>query len=247
MERTVNTATTDRRDWIANPSVDGGSPDLAIEHDATGKNIAAFEELVGRCEDKAYRLAMQLVGSESAALEILQQTFLSAWQNVHKFTGTLQFNHWVYQTVAKAAVGRLNSARHQGKASAGGRVLSFRTNARFWIRLRTEEEPDWATRPADDLCSEDLYCYIRKTIDALPYELRTVFILCDSEEMSVEDGAEILGLSVAKAKEDLQAARLAIRHAIGHYFSHGVHESVAAPAGAGIDHRHLSEASFTDP
>jgi RNA polymerase sigma-70 factor (ECF subfamily) len=247
MERTVNTATTDRSGWIANPPMDGGSPDLAIEPDATGRNIAAFEELVGRCEDKAYRLAMQLVGNESAALEILQQTFLSAWQNVHKFTGTLQFSHWVYQTVAKAAVGRLNSARHQGKASAGGRLLSFTTNAKFWIRLRTEEEPDWARRPADDLCSKDLYCYIRKSIDALSHELRTVFILCDSEEMSIEDGADILDLSVVEAKENLQAARLAIRHAICHYFSTGVHESVPSLVHSGIDNRHLSEGSLTDP
>ena len=43
-----------------------------MEFDATGeRKIAAFEELVGRCEVKAYRLAMQLVGSESDAQEMV--------------------------------------------------------------------------------------------------------------------------------------------------------------------------------
>jgi RNA polymerase sigma-70 factor (ECF subfamily) len=227
--------------------VDDESPGSATRHEDTLRNIAAFEELVGRCEDKAYRLAMQLLGSESAALESLQQTFLSAWQNVHKFTGTLQFEHWVYRTIAKAAVAHLKSARHQDDASAGGHLLNFRTDAKFWIRMRMDNEPDWTTLPANNLCSEDLYFYIRKTIDALPHELRTVFILCDSQEMSVEDGAEVLGLSVVDAQEDLQSARLAIRHAIGHYFRHGVPEGTTGTAHLGMDNRHLSEASLTDP
>ena len=74
-----------------------------------------------------------------------------------------------------------------------------------------------------------------------------VFILCDLEELSVEDVAGILDLSAAETKEHLQAARLAIRHAIGHYFSRGLHESASTSVCVGNDNRHLTEASLTDP
>jgi hypothetical protein len=145
MEPTVNTLTTEHVNWIAGALTDGASRVHAMEFDATGeRKIAAFEELVGRCEVKAYRLAMQLVGSESDAQEM-------------------------------------------------------------------------------------------------------VFILCDLEELSVEDGAGILDLSAAETKEHLQAARLAIRHAIGHYFSRGLHESASTSVCVGNDNRHLTEASLTDP
>ncbi len=248
MEPTVNTLTTEHVNWIAGPLTDGASQVQVMEFDATGeRNIAAFEELVGRCEVKAYRLAMQLVGSESDAQGILQETFLSAWQNAPRFTGTMQFDRWVYRTVGRAAVRRLNTVTHLGTASAGKHRPSFRANPKLWIWLRAEEDPQWSTRPADQLRSEDLYRSIRKAVDALPHEPRMVFILCDLEEMSVADGAEILDLSVAQTKEHLQAARLAIRHAIGLYFSGGVHDSASTSVCAGNDNRHMSEASITDP
>jgi len=54
----------------------------------------------------------------------------------------------------------------------------------------------------------------------LPDGLRTVFLLRDVEEMSTEDTAEMLGLSVPAVKTRLHRARLALREAIGRYFTH---------------------------
>ena len=51
--------------------------------------------------------------------------------------------------------------------------------------------------------------------DSLPKGLRAVFILCDLEEMSVGELAEILDSPPEEVKEKLQAARLAVRDAIG--------------------------------
>ena len=59
----------DDRNWNADPSTDEEYQGRAIQGQvAGGGNIAAFEELVGRYEDKAYRLAIRLVGSKSARL-----------------------------------------------------------------------------------------------------------------------------------------------------------------------------------
>jgi RNA polymerase sigma-70 factor (ECF subfamily) len=62
--------------------------------------------------------------------------------------------------------------------------------------------------------------HIQTSVNALPDGLRTVFLLRDVEEMSTEDTAQMLGLSVPAVKTRLHRARLALREAIGRYFAH---------------------------
>jgi RNA polymerase sigma-70 factor (ECF subfamily) len=247
MEQTVMTATTDRN-WHAEQAISWATRDPATPAPAVeGRDIAAFEAMVDQCEDKAYSLAMQLVRSEPVAQEIIQQTFLLAWQNRQKLAGGNQFNGWVYRTVGKAAIARLKSKAYQGETSAGVPVPSTRTSPKFRILASAHKESDWSARPSDQLFSEELCRYIRKTVDSLPMELRAMFILCDSEAMSLEESAAILGLPVANAKVNLQAARLAVRAAIGDYFCGDAQEGASASVHEGIDHRLLSEGSLTDP
>jgi RNA polymerase sigma-70 factor (ECF subfamily) len=247
MENAVNTATSNQN-WHAVQASGWAAQDPATPAPAVeGRDIATFEAMVDQCEDKAYSLAMQLVRSEPVAQEILQQTFLLAWQNRQKLAGGNQFNGWVYRTVGKAAVERLRTKAQEGAASAGASTPSTRTSPKFQIRARGKKESDWSARPSYQLFSEELCRYIRKTVDSLPMELRTMFILCDSEAMSLEESAAILGLPVANAKVNLQAARLAVRAAIGDYFCGDAQEGASASVHEGVNHRLLSEGSLTDP
>jgi RNA polymerase sigma-70 factor (ECF subfamily) len=182
-------------------------------------DVATFEESMARCEDRAYRLAVHLVRSEGAAREILQESFLSAWENTSNFTSRSQFSRWVYRATVQSALGRLKSTSAQEFSADGDLLLSLSTIPRFWNRATRVAESDWSILPARQLSSEDLFHHIRKTVNLLPPDLRTVFVLCDLEEISIEDSAEILDLPVAAAKESLHAARMAIRHSIGLHFS----------------------------
>jgi RNA polymerase sigma-70 factor (ECF subfamily) len=78
---------------------------------------------------------------------------------------------------------------------------------------------DWSQRPDEQLQSEEMRRYIQTAVDALPGGLRTVFLLRDVEDLSTEETAEMLGLSVPAVKTRLHRARLALREAIGRYFS----------------------------
>src|SRR5690349_6124150 len=76
---------------------DASSSDLlALSDDelvqrARRHDVAAFEALIDRHEEKVYRLAMRFVRNESDAREVLQETFLSAWRNLETFQGKAQF------------------------------------------------------------------------------------------------------------------------------------------------------------
>lgn len=182
-------------------------------------DVATFEESIARCEDRAYRLAVHLVRSEDAAQEILQETFLSAWENTPHFTSRGQLSAWVYRATVEKALGRLKASSAQGSSATDGLVLSLSTLPRFWTRAKRVAESDWSILPARQLSSEELFCHIREAVHLLPAELRAVFVLFDLEELAIEDVAEILDLPVSTAKENLHAARMAIRHSIGLHFS----------------------------
>ena len=185
-------------------------------------NFTSFEEWVGGCEDKAFRLAMHFLRDEPAVQEILQETFLAAWENIQAFANRTRFNAWVYRTTVKAALERLSSTRNRGQVSQDRSLLFLFTTREFWTKLTADEDPDWSMRPPDQLGSDDLLQHIRKTVDSLPLELRAVFVVCGVEAMSLEEGADILDLPVMTVRVQLQAATLAVRHAIGRYFALGL-------------------------
>ncbi len=203
----------------ASPGAAGQLTDEALVARARAKDEAAFEELVGRYENKLYRLAMRFVRNETDAQEILQDAFLSAWRNLPTFEGRAQFGSWMYRVTVNAALMLLRSRNRHPEVAVDDVEPSALNDAVAESGQMMRSNADWAQRPDDQLQSEQLRKHIQTAADALPEGLRTVFLLRDVEELSTEDTAELLGLSVPAVKTRLHRARLALREAIGHYFA----------------------------
>jgi RNA polymerase sigma-70 factor, ECF subfamily len=183
---------------------------------AKARDLAAFEVLVGRHEEKIYRLAMRLVRNESDAQEITQEAFLAAWRNLDGFEGKAQFGSWLYRVAANAALMHLRSARRRPAVSADVGASVLEAAARDGAGLGGRG--DWANRPDEQLQSAELREHIQLAIDALPDTQRDVFLVRDIEGLSTEETAEVLGVTVPTVKTRLHRARLALRQAITQYF-----------------------------
>jgi len=197
---------------------DNASDEALVER-ARGKDEAAFEELVGRYEDKLYRLAMRFVRNETDAQEILQDAFLSAWRNLPAFEGRAQFGSWMYRVTVNAALMLLRSRNRHPEVTVEEVEPTALNNAVAESGQMMRGNADWSQRADEQLQSAEMRKYIQTSVDALPDGLRTVFLLRDVEELSTEDTAELLGLSVPAVKTRLHRARLALREAIGRYFA----------------------------
>jgi RNA polymerase sigma-70 factor (ECF subfamily) len=185
---------------------------------ARAKDEAAFEELVSRYEDKLYRLAMRFVRNETDAQEILQDAFLSAWRNLPTFEGRAQFGSWMYRVTVNAALMLLRSRNRHPEVTVDDIEPTLLNQAVSDNGQLMRASADWSQRPDEQLQSDEVRRHIQASVDALPDGLRTVFLLRDVEELSTEDTAELLGLSVPAVKTRLHRARLALREAIGRYF-----------------------------
>ena len=176
--------------------------------------LSAFEELVTRHQDRAFGVALRITRSEADAAEIVQETFLSAYQNLKTFRGEAAFGSWVHRIAANQALMRL---RHQRVAEAAGEVLKEPT---FNERGSLEEAPasEWA-RPAEEQALDaELGHAIQQAADALPEGYREVFLLKDVEGLGYEEIAEMTGNSVAAIKSRLHRARLALRETIEAFY-----------------------------
>jgi RNA polymerase sigma-70 factor (ECF subfamily) len=181
---------------------------------ARAKDFAAFETLLGRYEDKVYRLAFRIVRNETDAKEILQETFVSIWRKLDTFKGDSQFGSWVYRIATNAALMRLRSQRRHPEVSTEELPIGYLDN--YGQPMPAGE--NWSKRPDDQLQSSELRTHIQTAVDALPDIYRTVFVVRDVEGLSTEETAAALGISVPTVKTRLHRARIALRDAIGGYF-----------------------------
>ena len=199
------------------PSALASLTDEVLVERVRSKDVAAFEELLGRYENKLYRLAMRFVRNENDAQEILQDAFLSAWRHLPGFEGRAQFGSWMYRVTVNAALMFLRArSRHPEVMLDDVEPAILHKAAEQSVHGSSE---DWSQRPDEQLQSEELRRHIQEAADALPEGLRTVFLVRDVEGMSTEETAELLGLSLPAVKTRLHRARLAMREAIGHYFA----------------------------
>ena len=190
---------------------------------ARAKDFGAFEELLERYEDKVFRLAYRFVRNESEAKEILQDTFLSIWRKLDTFKGDSLFSSWVYRVAANTALMRLRSQRRHPQISTedlpAGFLDNYRPSGAEGLAHLPSPGANWAKRPDEQLQSDEMRRHIQAAVDELPELYRTVFLIRDVEGLSTEETGDILGISVPTVKTRLHRARIALRDAIGDYFT----------------------------
>ncbi len=177
---------------------------------AQGGDMNAFEELVGRHEEKVYGLALRMTRSEADAAEITQDTFLSAYQHLSEFRGEAAFGSWVHRIAANNALMRLRRQKVLDIVSDDLAGPEFTERG----SLAEAPESDWSRRADDKILDDELGRAIQEATDALPEGYREVFLLKDVEGLSYEEISEMVGISVPAVKSRLHRARLALREAI---------------------------------
>jgi RNA polymerase sigma-70 factor (ECF subfamily) len=214
-----------------NPPAERPGPGEPSDRDLVAKardgDAAAFETLVNRHQRQIYRLALRMMGNESDAEEVLQETFLNAYEKLGEFRGDAAFNSWIYRIAANSALMRLRRRRRAPDTVAlpepgvTGPGDAPPAGPRFGDDGAYAEPPrsDWSLRADEALQNAQLGGAIERAVQKLPEDYRVVFLLKDVDGLSNEQISEALGLSVPAVKSRLHRARLALREQLGDFFS----------------------------
>jgi RNA polymerase sigma-70 factor (ECF subfamily) len=170
---------------------------------------SAFREIVRRHQEKVYRLALRLTRDEARAQDAMQDAFLQVFRKISQFQEQSAFTTWLYRITVNAALMRMRSERRHQEASLEDASPRFSEAGEI-----AEPVDDWSTAIDDDAGNRELARYAAEAVDALPAAYRSVFLLRELEELSTEEVAEILELTVPTVKTRLHRARLALRKAL---------------------------------
>lgn len=181
---------------------------------AKSGDYEAFEQLVNRHERRLYALAMNIVRQREDAEDVVQAAFLNALEHLHDFREEASFATWMTRIVTYAALKVLRKRKGLDTVS-----LDDATDENEEGEIpHPEYIADWRGDPAKIVEQRELKRILDEAIDALDEKYRLVFVLRDVEGMSVEETANVLGISPANVKVRLLRARLALREKLTRAF-----------------------------
>jgi RNA polymerase sigma-70 factor (ECF subfamily) len=159
---------------------------------------SAFESLMRQHNGRLFRVARAILKDDTEAEDALQDAYLDAFRNISAFRGDSQLSTWLVRIVANQALMRLRRQKRHGTV----------------VPFTPDTAEDRGESPTAATLRAETRRILEQRIDELPVPFRTVFILREVEEMSVEQTAEALGIPAATVRSRLFRARALLRAAL---------------------------------
>ena len=189
-------------------------PDAELVAQAQSGNLEAFEELVRRHSQLIYRTLTAILGNPADAQDAMQDTLLSAFKHIGGFQGRSKFSTWLVSIARNSALQRLR-----------GRKMW-----RAWMKAFTRKRQDfrprqvraWQDNPEQFYSKSEMRQLVERGILGLPAIYRVVVMLRDIQQLSTDEVAQQLGLSVPAVKMRLLRGRLMLREWLSPHFTANV-------------------------
>lgn len=178
---------------------------------AKAGDSGAFSDLVEHYERRVFRMAKQITQNEEDAEDVLQETFLKAYSHLEDFQGNSKFYTWLVRIAVNEALMKLRKRRSDKTVPLDDPID---TGEDVVVR----EIAVWDDDPEQKYSREELGEILNEAIQSLKPAYRTVFVLRDIEELSIEETSEALGLSISAVKSRLLRARLQLREKLTRQF-----------------------------
>lgn len=187
----------------------GGEDDLALIELVLAGDRRAFEPLVRKHERRVFRVALAVLGNVQDAEDAMQETFVKVFRHLDQFRRDSRFTTWLTRIAVNEALEKRKARKNSVSLEESPDVESRSLPGRF--------EP-WTSNPEKLYGKQEIRQLVEGAIQALPPIYRETLVLRDIEEMSAEEAAEALGITVPALKSRLLRARLLLRESLGTHF-----------------------------
>lgn len=175
----------------------------------------AFATLVRQYDRNIFRLALNITGHREDAEDVLQDTFLKAYQKLDQFHGDSRFYTWLVRIAVNESLMKLRKRRGDKTISLDEPVEGG--DAGTLVR----EVVDWRDTPEQRFAGQELREILNQALAGLEPTFRTVVVLRDVENLSTEETADLLNLSIPAVKSRLLRGRLKLRERLNQFFKRG--------------------------
>lgn len=175
-------------------------PDEEIVERIRGGEIAAYEILMRRYNQRLFRVAVSILRSDAEAEEVMQETYFRAYRSLSQFAGLAKFSTWLTKIAVHEALSRLR--RRERMDIEPGTDANSRTMDNV-----TTGAPD----PERQAYDRELRGVLEAAVAALPDLYRSVFVLRAVEGLSASETAACLDIGEEAVKTRLHRARHMLR------------------------------------
>lgn len=164
-------------------------------------DAAAFNQIVRAYQASVYRTAYRVLGERASAEDATQDAFISAFKHIRSYRGG-SFKAWLLRIVTNACYDQL-------------RVRQRRPTTSLDATEDNSEEPNWVAddseSPSEFAERRELGEIMQRGIATLAEDQRITLVLCDVEELSYDEIAQVTGTNVGTVKSRLSRARAELR------------------------------------
>jgi RNA polymerase sigma-70 factor (ECF subfamily) len=185
--------------------------DLSLVRACRAGQTEAFGDLVRRYQDRLYPTVLRLVGSPEDAQDVLQDSFIRAFEKLDLFHGESSFYTWIYRITINVALSGQRKQQSQHRPRPG--PADSRSGSSFGEPVDRSRESD----PAIAVERLEREQAVEAALNSLGTDHRDVIILKDFEGKRYEEISELLDIPVGTVRSRLHRARCEVRDRLRSY------------------------------
>jgi len=190
--------------------------EAAIVAELKAGSEEAYTWLIGEFQQPVYGLVYRIVNDPADAADTTQDVFLKVFRGIKQFHGGSSLKTWIYRIALHEAANRRRWwFRHKARETSIEPVESDGTGA--GENAMQMALTDHADSPFDSVAQHEVQRRVEEELQKLAEPYRTTLILRDLEEMSYEEIAEVLDISLGTVKSRLTRGREALRQRLAPY------------------------------
>lgn len=179
--------------------------DLRLVEDLRSGCESAYEDLIRRFQQPVYALALRLLDDQGEACDVVQEVFLKVFRNIGNFRGQSSLKTWIYRiTVNEAHNARRWFFRHRRREVE---LDNTPDDARDWKEII----PDSSRSPYEVALDREQQVLIEAALERINPIFREAVVLRDIMDLSYEEIAEVIGVSLGTVKSRILRGREALR------------------------------------
>jgi len=182
-------------------------PDTEVVRRVQAGDVDAFEELVRHHSRRVFGILAGLLGNMDDIRDVTQDVFLKAFEHIGSFQGRSKFSTWLTSIA-------INTGTQLLRESKPLEPLEEEDDEGF----RPRQIQNWAENPEQLFAASQRDELVRAAVLRLPEKYRVVVLLRDLEQLSTEEAATALDLSIAALKARLLRGRLMLRESLAKHF-----------------------------
>ena len=170
---------------------------------------AAFEALMRQFNRPLFRVARSILKDDAEAEDALQEAYVIAYAGIAKFRSEAKLSTWLTRIVINESLGRLRKQKRERV------VIPFSSEVHEEEAVKEAAvSDDSKTSPEAATLRGEIRDLLERKIDELPMAFRTVFMMRELEEMSVEETSQCLDIPEATVRSRLFRAKGLLRESL---------------------------------